>query len=212
MLSCKPSRIAAAASSFLLLLLLLLLACIASAASLTAVPPWPATYLLGASTITMQCNGSGYSSAWLGSAFGIVSYDWSNDKKDWAKKAPMDCEERLLKQARATKRAGGNSTGGNSTRVFVYRNLVKALPWFSTVRKILDDPAYAGFFLKFDPTKQDSDLHVPRCAPENPHKCSPFYHDQEQVRTQHSKCNQSASELFMRVRSSVLSVCASTAT
>ena len=31
----------------------------------------------------------------------------------------------------------------------MYRNLVKALPWFSSVREKLLDPAYAGFFLRF---------------------------------------------------------------
>jgi hypothetical protein len=151
---------------------------VSAAAAITALPPWPPTYELAASTITMQCNGSGYSDPTRGAAFGIVSYDWSNDKYDWAKAAPMDCEERLLRQAQMTKRAAG---GNNSTHVFVYRNLVKALPWFSSVRKILDDPAYSGFFLKFDPTKKDDELHVPRCAPESPQKCSPFYHDQEQT-------------------------------
>lgn len=34
-------------------------------------------------------------------------------------------------------------------QVFVYRNVVKALNWFSSVRVLLDDPAYAGFFLRF---------------------------------------------------------------
>ena len=39
-------------------------------------PPWPPTYNLSMSTLTMQCNGSGYSNAPRGAAFGIVSYDW----------------------------------------------------------------------------------------------------------------------------------------
>jgi len=34
-----------------------------------------------------------------------------------------------------------------STHVWVYRNIVKALPWFSTVREKLEDPKYWGFFL-----------------------------------------------------------------
>lgn len=119
----------------------------------------------------MQCNGSGWSNPQRGGAFGIVSYDWSNAKAQWSKQQPMDCEERLLTQARATK-----STSPQS-RVFVYRNVVKALPWFSSVRKLLDDPAYSGFFLKFG----HGNLHVPNCAPENQSKCSVYYHDQEQT-------------------------------
>ena len=141
-------------------------------------PPWPPTWNLSRSTLTMQCNSSGWSSPTRGSAFGIVSYDWSNAKAQWAQASPMDCEARLLRQAQMTKAADT----GNTTRVFVYRNLVKALPWFASVRKILDDPAYSGFFLKFDPVKRAAaKLHVPDCAPENASKCSSYYHDQLQT-------------------------------
>lgn len=45
--------------------------------------------------------------------------------------------------------------------------------------KKLDDPAYSGWFLKFDKSK--SKYHVPACAAENQSKCSIFYHDQEQT-------------------------------
>ena len=76
----------------------------------------------------MQCNSSGWSSYERGAEFGIVSYDWSNDKLDWAKAQPMDAEERLVYQAESTKSANERS------HVFVYRNVVKALPWFSSVR------------------------------------------------------------------------------
>ena len=135
-------------------------------------PPWPPTYNMAKSTLSMQCNSSGWSNAQRGAAFGIVSYDWSNAKAQWAKARPMDCEERLLHQAKMTKAVNASS------RVFVYRNIVKALPWFKAVREKLDDPAYAGWFLKFDPK---ATTHVPRCAAENRSKCSAFYHDQEQT-------------------------------
>lgn len=63
--------------------------------------------------------------------------------------------------------------------VFVYRNLVKALPWYSSVRNKLLDPAYAGWFLKFSP---DVTHHVPNCSTDaSGTKCSAFYHDQEQT-------------------------------
>jgi len=91
----------------------------------------------------------------------------------------MDCEERLVKQARMT------SDLNPSSHIFVYRNLVKALPWFTTVREKLDDPAYSGWFLRFDPSRKkpntSSPYHVPDCARENATKCSIFYHDQEQT-------------------------------
>ena len=49
---------------------------------------------------------------------------------------------------------------------------------FDTVRAKLDDPAYAGFFLKFNTTTP----HVPRCDNKtSPVKCSSFYHDQLQT-------------------------------
>lgn len=120
----------------------------------------------------MQCNSSGFSSPSRGAEFGIVSYDWSNAKALWAKGRPMNCEELLVEQAQKTKKAGGKHT-------FVYRNIVKALPWFGSVRNKLDDPAYEGFFLKFNPNQRP--FHVPRCAPENSSHCSEFYHDQEQT-------------------------------
>jgi len=140
-------------------------------------PPWPPTYELAMSTLTMQCNGSGYSNATRGAAFGIVSYDWSNAKAQWSMAQPMDDEERLLHQAILTKKTAMSLN--RSTKVFVYRNVVKALPWFSSVRNIMVDPAYSGFFLHFkDKTSKTS---VPRCALENNSKCSMYYHDQEQT-------------------------------
>jgi hypothetical protein len=95
----------------------------------------PPTYSMRESSLTMQCNGSGWSSPARGAEFGIVSYDWSNDKKDWAMAQPMDAEERLLHQATLTHAANPKS------KIFVYRNLVWAMPWFSSVREKLDDPA-----------------------------------------------------------------------
>lgn len=102
-----------------------------------------------------------------------MSYDWSNAKAQWAAATPMDCEERLLKQAEMTK-----TSSKNRTKVFVYRNVVKALPWYKSVRDKLIDPAYSGWFVRFS---GDDNYHVPDCAVENTSKCSPFYHDQEQT-------------------------------
>jgi len=143
---------------------------------LTYLPPqsphWTPTYDMGMSTITMQCNGSGLSSPERGSQFGIVSYDWSNMKKQWAADKPMDSEMRLYEQAKLTKAKNPKS------HVFVYRNVVKALPWMKTVREKLDDPAYSSWFLKFS---GKGNYSVPQCAPENSSHCSDYYHDQEQT-------------------------------
>jgi len=133
---------------------------------------WEPTYNMTESLITMQLNGSGISSPTRAAEFGIVSYDWSNMKEIWAKEQPMNCEELLLEQAIQSKAAGAK-------HVWVYRNIVKALPWFKTVRAKLDDPAYAGFFLHFSPAV--TDYHVPLCAAENASHCSLYYHDQLQT-------------------------------
>lgn len=138
-------------------------------------PPWPPTYNLASSTITMAINSSGPYNLTMANHFGIVSYDWSSEKAQWVLSRPMDCEERMLQEATITKKSNPNG------HVFVYRNLVKALPWFSSVRTIIEDPAYSGFFLKFK--NQGEGSHVPVCTTweGNPVKCSDFYHDQLQT-------------------------------
>ena len=51
----------------------------------------------------------------------------------------MDSEAELQEQAHKTKHANPKA------HVFVYRNVVKALPWFASVRAKLDDPKYSGW-------------------------------------------------------------------
>ncbi len=137
-------------------------------------PPWPPTYNMSMSTITMACNSSGPFDAALAAQFGIVSFDWSNEKAQWAAAKPMDCEERMAAQVSRVKQINP------AAKVFGYRNLVKALPWFSTVRAKLEDARYAGFFLAFNGSAPGA-YHVPDCAPEDAAKCSALYHDQEQT-------------------------------
>ncbi len=137
-------------------------------------PPWsPSNYNMSLSSISMFCNSSGWLSPLRSpAAFGIASTDWSNDKKDWALARPMDCEERLVTQATMIKQANP------AAWPFAYRNLVKALPWFSTVREKLEDPQYSGWFLHFS---GKGNYHVPDCdANYDPPLCSTLYHDQEQ--------------------------------
>ena len=183
-------------------------------------PPWSPTYNTTESLITMQCNSSGYSDPHRGSEFGIVSYDWSNAKRFWAQNQPMDCEEKLIQQVEllAVANKKEERTGNNNNinpynkRIFIYRNIVKALPWFSTVRNKLLDPAYDGFFLKFNQDQQqqydddndndndnndlldntnndDDNYHVPKCAAENKSICSDLYHDQGQTPQVPTKLN-----------------------
>eukprot|EP01051_Picozoa_sp_SAG22_P000777 SAG22_NODE_24_length_30194_cov_6.086327_10_plen_813_part_00 len=132
-----------------------------------------ATYNMTLSTVTQPCDYSGYfNTSSVGARFGIVSFDWQNGKNEWANQQPMDCEERLVEQARRQKAAHPHSKAG------VYRNLVKALPWFSSVRKKLADPRYSGFFIPFSPAANHS---VPECDTNyRPPRCSDRYHDQSQ--------------------------------
>ena len=145
--------------------------------SKTRLPKWQPQWSMALSTIVMPCNDSGYHSVEEASAYGLVSYDWSNAKQLWCNAKPMDDGERLVTQAEMVRNAS------NTTRIGVYRNSIKALNWFGEVREKLDDPAYSGWFIKFKDYRGPASNHsyapaVPACTFE---KCSQFYHDQEQT-------------------------------
>jgi len=143
-------------------------------------PNWPPTYVMSESTAFMPCNESGLFDPNFAASYGISDFDWSDGKNVWVNPAdggPMTCEELLVEQADATSKAAGT---GSNHRNFVYRNLVKALPWFTSVREKLDDPAYSGFFLPFKAGGYypNGTYHVPACTDG---KCSSLYHDQDQT-------------------------------
>jgi hypothetical protein len=75
--------------------------------------------------------------------WGVADWDWSNGKMWYAMQKPENCEETLLAQAEATHALNPDA------KQFVYRNAVKALPWFTSVREKLEDPNYWGWFLPF---------------------------------------------------------------
>ena len=82
----------------------------------------------------------------------------------------MNDEELLLTQAAILKQYNPN------IKVFVYRNLVKALPWYTSVRNAIGNPANSDWFPKFKP---NATYHVPQCDTNfNPPRCTEFYHDQ----------------------------------
>ena len=145
------------------------------------VPEWPQTWQMNQSTILMVCNNTGYTDPKSTAGWSLVDFDWSNGKgtgsaDGWAKHKPMDCEEMLVKQVEMSHEA---SPG---TSFFIYRNAIKALPWYTSVREKLEDPAYAAWFLKFGPPTVGSGWHVPQCDNNySPPLCTEFYHDQEQT-------------------------------
>lgn len=110
-------------------------------------PPWPATWNMSRSTAFMPCDTDGVGPVPFdpqsAAKWGIADFDWSNGRNYWSIQKPMNCEETLLSQAEATHAAN------SETHVMVYRNSIKALPWFTSVREKLEDPAYWGFFLPF---------------------------------------------------------------
>ena len=164
---------------------LLLLSCVGGALAQAGLctwcprvlPRWAPTWSLARSTIAQPCNNSGLLAPSLLANFSLVSIDWSNQKDVWVAMHPMDSESLLVEQALALHAAQP------SQRVWVYRNLVIAYPWFPSVRAKLVDPAYSGWFLRFGaPPFANGSYHVPRCDDNfSPPLCSAFYHSQDQT-------------------------------
>lgn len=107
----------------------------------------------------------------------IVSLDWSDAKwgpAGWAAAQPMTTEEVLYADA---KRIVSASRG----KSFVYRNTCKALPWFTSVRRLLDDASYRPWFLPYAavPPIQGVGYYSPPCDAYTG-KCSTLYHDSTQ--------------------------------
>lgn len=135
------------------------------------------------STIIMPCNSSGVTDPQSTKGWAYVDFDWSNwkgtgDADGWAKHKPMDCEELMVKQVEMTVAASPD------TKVFVYRNMIKALPWFTSVREKIEDPKYARWFMNFsaEVIADHSKAAVPVCDKNyNPPLCSNLYHDQSQT-------------------------------
>ncbi len=137
--------------------------------------PYQQTWLMNRSTIIMPCNNTGFTDPATTKGFGIVDFDWSNAKgtgaaEGWAKHKPMDDEELLFKQVQMT------TAETQGTTAWIYRNTVYAYPWYTSVRKILEDPAYQPWFFKFAVEHPFSK----RCDAALPHLCSDLYHSQEQ--------------------------------
>jgi hypothetical protein len=162
---------------------------VASTPAVWRQPKWKPTYNTSLSTLLMACDYGTLMSSTPGwpliQKFGIVDIDWSNAKAEWINTAPMSCEETMVKQAAIIKQ------GRPERKVWIYRNTVIAYPWMATVRKIMDDPAYDVWFLRFKdgadgkgPLHHDGDgtYHSPVCDHNfDPPKCSELYHSQAQT-------------------------------
>ena len=113
---------------------------------------------------------SGWFDPHLAARYGIADFDWSTGREIWANEQPMDNAGVLIRQAAMVKAVNPN------THVWVYRNLVKALSWYEDVGAKLSDPAYSGWFLRFDPKR--SNYSSPPCTEG---VCSTAYHSQDQT-------------------------------
>ena len=141
-------------------------------------PDWEPTYNMSRSTVIMPCNWTGMVDPRVYKGYGLVDFDWNSAKAIWSTTRPMSCEETLVRQAQLVKQETPQA------KVFVYRNLVKALPWYTSVREKITDPAYAGWFLPFKPggSLPGGGWHSPNCSTDlSGEKCSALYHDQEQT-------------------------------
>jgi hypothetical protein len=103
-------------------------------------PLWPAAWRMNQSTI-MLTESSTLDADFLMN-FGCVTVTWSYDKSDWVNQRPMMDEETMFKYAAYLKRRQPDM------RVFVYRNLVKALNWCETNRFALE--MHPSWFFKFE--------------------------------------------------------------
>lgn len=137
------------------------------------VPNRPPTYQMNLSTIIMPCNYSGFTNPAATVGWAVVDFDWSNAKQLWAKDRPMDDEEYLQQQVKMSTSASKGQT------IWVYRGSMWAYPWYTSVRKTLEDPAYQDWYIKFKPV---GPWNSSKCDNNyNPPICSDLYHNQEQT-------------------------------
>ena len=95
----------------------------------------------------------------------------SNGKAIWTKHRPMDDEIVLQNQVKMSTSASLGQT------IWVYRGSMWAYPWYTSVRKTLEDAAYSDWYLKFKP---EGPWSSSKCDAVNTTDCSENYHNQEQ--------------------------------
>lgn len=133
-------------------------------------PQYPQTWDMAKSTAIMICNASGPVDAQWGAKWGLVDLDWNGNKVHWSKGTPMNNEEDLLENAAKIRAVNPDAI------TWVYRNGIKALPWFTSVRTKLEDPAYWGWFMPLANCHPSPGVYV--CGPDATHN---LYHDFEQT-------------------------------
>ena len=109
-------------------------------------PAWAPTYEMNRSISLYWRNATGLEPADYFDGYGLVMFDWAHAAQAWINgAAPMDNAAALAEQCALIK------ARSPSTRCVVYRNTAIALNQHQHISAALDDPAYAGYFLKFKP-------------------------------------------------------------
>jgi hypothetical protein len=109
-------------------------------------PAWEPTWEMNRSISLYWRNATGLEPADFYDGYGLVMFDWAHAAQAWINDfSPMDNARSLADQCTVVK--GSNPL----TRCVVYRNTVIALNQHRHISSVLDDPAYADFFLRFKP-------------------------------------------------------------
>jgi hypothetical protein len=143
-------------------------------------PSWGQTWAIANSTAVYACNYQGPLNLDVMGKFRLLQLDWSNEKAVWSNAHPMDSQDLLAQQAAAIKALRPDAIVG------VYRNTVKALPWFSSVRERLANVSTASLFLPYRKNSSSGEKGTGFVSPPcdsnwTPSRCSALYHDQNQT-------------------------------
>jgi hypothetical protein len=107
-------------------------------------PAWEPTYAMNRSVSLYWRNATGLEPAEWYDGYGLVMLDWAHAAVHWINDfSPMDNAAALAEQCALIK------ARSPLTRCVVYRNTVIALNQHAHVSSVLDDPAFADFFLRF---------------------------------------------------------------
>lgn len=113
-------------------------------------PNWPPVWAINRSTMAQPGgnDGDGWLDAAAAARFGLISLDWSVANGVWRGNGDvknMTGAATLVEQCRRIKAVDP------TTKCFVYRNTELALEWMEMHRAVMADPAFADYFLQYQP-------------------------------------------------------------
>lgn len=112
---------------------------------------WTPTYEMHKSISVYWRNHTGIEPAYFYDGVGLVMLDWAHAAQEWINGVqPMDNGAGLARQCTAIKARNPH------IKCNVYRNTVIALNQFRHISKLVDDPQFSGYFLRFKPNATQS--------------------------------------------------------